>query len=219
MSTRTRRSVEVRVPASRNDARPAWPTEVGQLLEEHHLAAWSHHRAEQERFASTLGEALAGIPDTEVIVLHGSRIRDLSSLGEQLGAVGDGDDGPLTIDGPGGLIAWLRRRPGEGAASAVKRRYYLWRDADTLLRHDPALFGRVVDAIAGVAAEAEYASEDLLLIHRAIFVGGPALDVYAEDERGQFRSWLREDGERPLWEVVSGLMRPPVLPYRIEASD
>ncbi len=76
-----------------------------------------------------------------------------------------------TVDGRGGVIDRLRKRPKElpirGEADIVKHRFYVWRDAEVLLRADPALFGQLVDALTGVAAEAEYASDDRLLIHRA----------------------------------------------------
>ena len=35
-----------------------------------------------------------------------------------------------------------------------------------------------MDTIAGVAAEAEYVSDDLLLIHRSVYIGSSVLDVY-----------------------------------------
>lgn len=123
------------------------------------------------------------------------------------------DSVAITIDGPGGVIDCLRER-NAGTSDAMpmaKRRYYLWHDADTLLRRDPATFGAIFDAMAGVAAEAEYASEDLLLIHRAILVGGPALAQYAKNPAGQFQTWLTDTvGSPPLWKVITGLEHPPV---------
>lgn len=224
MALRTRKPAEVFFPRPPDGpGGPLWPTEVAQLLEEHHLVAWSHTQPERDRFGATLAEYLGSLAETEVCVLHGRLIGDLVSLHEQLARCAVPPDmpadAPASIDGPHGLLALLRRRWGDGAGASIKRRYYIWNDADAMLRRDPAMFGRVVDAMTGVAAEAEYASEDLLLIHRAVFIGGPALDVYAEDPRGQFRSWLREEGERPFWEVVSGLKRPSVLPYHIATVD
>jgi hypothetical protein len=119
----------------------------------------------------------------------------------------------ISIDGPGGVIDCLRER-NAGTSDAMpmaKRRYYLWHDADALLKRDPATFGAIFDAMAGIAAEAEYASEDLLLIHRAILVGGPALAQYAKNPAGQFQSWLTDTaGSPPLWKVITGLEHPPV---------
>jgi len=119
----------------------------------------------------------------------------------------------VSIDGPGGVIECLRER-NAGTSDAMpmaKRRYYLWHDADTLLTRSPATFGAIFDSMAGIAAEAEYASEDLLLIHRAILVGGPALAQYAKDTTGQFQTWLTDAaGSPPLWKVITGLEHPPV---------
>ena len=119
----------------------------------------------------------------------------------------------IAIDGPRGVIDCLRER-NAGTSDAMpmaKRRYYLWHNADTLLLRDPATFGAIFDAMAGVAAEAEYASEDLLLIHRAILVGGPALAQYAKNPTGQFQTWLTDTaGSPPLWKVITGLEHPPV---------
>ena len=77
-------------------------------------------------------------------------------------------------------------------------------------------FGQIVDAMAGVAAEAEYVSDDLLLLHRAVFVGGSVLDVYAEDAKSQFQKWLVDEHGEPFWKVVTGLETPPFLRYRID---
>ena len=99
----------------------------------------------------------------------------------------------------------------------MKRRYYIWLDADHLLRADHALLGMAADALMGVAAEAEYSSDDRLVIHRAVFIGGPALDVYAEDERGQFCTWAAHARRASPWPIATGLSRPPVRRYRIRA--
>jgi hypothetical protein len=82
---------------------------------------------------------------------------------------------------------------------------------DVLLESDRSLFGAVADAIAGVAAESEYASDDLLLLTRAVYVGGPVLAGYAADGSGQLRSWLSDGAAEPFWRVVTGIDRPPVL--------
>jgi len=79
------------------------------------------------------------------------------------------------------------------------------------------LFGRIVDAMSGVAAEAEYVSDDLLLLHRSIYVGGSILDVYAEDPKGQFRSWFRDEHDDPFWRVVTGLVEPAFTRYAIDS--
>jgi hypothetical protein len=193
---------------------------AAQWLEEHHVVAWARNLAARERFGLEMAWYLRRMAQTQTVVLNGTVIRDLDSFCSQLEGQlpGHGRLG-RSVDGVNGVVARLRQRTGEGrgegtdagAAGIVKRRFYIWRDADVLLRNDARLFGRLVDALTGVAAEAEYASEDRLLIHRAVFVGGPALDVYAEDGAGQFQRWLAERGERPLWSVISGLASPPVM--------
>lgn len=197
---------------------PAWRLDAAQLLEEHHLVAWSPSREQRGRFSWELAEHLSGFEDTQVCLIHGEDVRDLPSLRDELWSVLD--VGPIApkLDGQGGIIDGLSRRSGAAGEPALKRRFFIWNDADVLLRSDHRLFGRVVDAIAGVAAESEYASEDLLFLQRAVFVGSSVLDVYAEDPRGQFRSWWTENGEDPYWSVVTGRKRPSFLRYRIEDS-
>ncbi|MBC7834580.1 MAG: hypothetical protein H7Y88_05705 [Phycisphaerales bacterium] len=195
----------------------AWRVEIAQLLEEHHLVAWAHSARERLTFGADLATYLTSMADTEVCRLDGKYITDLESFVHQLQRVVHGPVMRLEIDGPRGVVAQLRRRDLAGPPGrALKRRYYIWQDADMLLRKDHRLFGKLVDALLGVAAEAEYASEDLLLIHRAVFVGAPSLDMYAEDNRGQFASWATEAGEEALWEVISGVERPPVLRFKID---
>lgn len=198
--------------------RTPWQVRVAQLLEESHLEAWSGEALSRARFATGLIDFLRLMPDTRVCVLHGSHIQDLYSFCTQL-EVGLGSSRiKRRIDAPGGVIDALRRRWTPTGKRPIRRRYFVWKDADALLRHDHRLFGKLVDAITGVAAEAEYVSEDMLLLQRAVFVGGAALDVYAEDESGQFCRWLEEAKGAPFWEVMTGVKKPPVVRYRIEAA-
>lgn len=190
--------------------------EPARLLEEHHLAAWSDDAVQRVRFGADLAMLLNGIRDTQVCVLHGSQIRDMYSFCSQLERALGVDRIRRSIDATRGIVDTLRRRHRSAEQPAQKRRFYLWHDAHVLLAADHILFGRLVDALAGVAAEAEYATDDLLLIQRAVFIGTAAIDLYAEDTRGQFRSWYREGREQPLWRVVTGVRRPPVLSYRID---
>ena len=192
-----------------------WPIEVARLLEEHHLCAWSESARQRDRYTTDLASALAKLDDTDVCTLDGTRIRSLDGLCEQLeSALGVGRV-ECSIDGRAGVVWALRRRPQSDVTPAIKRRYIIWHEAHVLLREDPVLFGRAVDAIAGVAAEHEFFSDDVLLIQRGVFVGRPALDVYAEDPRGQFRAWFREGTEMPLWRIVSGRPAPKVARWRI----
>lgn len=194
-----------------------WQLEVAQLLDEHHVCAWSESPRQRETFAHDLSALLSKLDGTHVCGLDGSRVRDLPSFCDELGrALGVGEVAPV-IDSVRGVDGALRRRP-VGGAHALKRRYIVWTDAHVLLRVDPRLFGRLVDAIAGVAADEELCGEDLLLLQRAVFVGRPSLDLYAEDPRGQFRSWFAEAGEAPLWGVLTGLAAPRVRSWRIGAD-
>jgi hypothetical protein len=188
-----------------------WQLQVLQLLEEHHLCAWSIDRARRRKFVNDLAWHLRALHETQVCVLDGARIIDLPSFCSILEkSLGFGRI-ERSIDSPLGVVGTLRRRPTPKNSDPIKNRYYIWSDADVLLRRDPALFGRLVDALEGVAAEDEYVSEDLLLLQRAVFVGGPSLDVYADDPRGQFRQWWSDRGEPPLWRVLTGVPAPKLL--------
>lgn len=206
----------------------AWPLEVAQLLEEHHVEAWSRSAQARDRFAADLAETLAKFDDTHVCILDGSHVVDLPSfciaLQRALGGHAGGAEGEidLTVDGDSGVVSALRRRPvtgdggdGDGGGRPLKRRFLLWREAHVLLKHEPRLFGRLADAIVGVAAEGEFVSDDVLFLQRAVFVGAPALDVYAEDPRSQFNAWFVEADEAPLWRVITGLRGPSVARWRI----
>lgn len=192
---------------------------VSEAHQEHHVVLWSADADKRAEASGVLAEHLRSLPEVELFHFDGGSIRSLGDFCIQLTTIRaaiSAREGPVTptMDGPGGVIDSLRERQGEISigVSGAKRRYYLWTEADTMLTHDAAAFGGVVDALAGVAAEAEYASEDLLLIHRAILVGGPALASYAGNERGQFRTWLPDaGGSPPLWKVISGLEQPPVV--------
>lgn len=193
-----------------------WQADVTQMLDEHHLVAWSAQPRKKLQFAASLQQFLGGLRDAEVCTLYGRSITDLESFCQQLERALPGPELARKIDGPGGVASLLRHRETFSGRPASKFRYYVWHDSEVLLRHDPRLFGRLAETIAGIAAEAEYASDDLLLIHRAVFVGGPALDVYAEDESGQFQSWSRDEHPEPFWQVATGVDRPPFLRYSLD---
>lgn len=193
----------------------AWQVEVLQLLEEHHLSAWAPSESRRRRFGVDLAWHLSRMDDTQVCLIDGSRVTDLATFCTALERTLHVGRVQRAIDTPDGVIGALRRRAVARPGKPYKRRFLLWLDADVLLRREPALFGRLVDAVAGVAAEAEYVSEDLLLLSRGVFIGGPALDVYAEDPRGQFRTWWSDRGEAPLWRVVTGIAAPRLLRYEI----
>jgi hypothetical protein len=193
-----------------------WQADVAQLLDESHLVAWSDLADLRTQFAVSLAHFLGTQRETEVCVFYGKHITDLDSFCHQLERCLPGPALNRRIHGPGGAVNLLRARPSFRGRVPSKYRYYIWHDADVLLRADSKLFGQIVDAITGVAAEAEYVSDDLLLIHRCIYVGGPILDVYAEDGRGQFQAWMNDGQPEPFWQVVTGLEAPSFTRYRID---
>lgn len=200
---------------------PAWASDAAQLLEERHLVAWSASAPARGQFVRQLGAYLSSLADTETVVIDGSRVESAEQFASQLW-VRPAEDAVRKFNFGAGLgdeqlvVDALRRRHLGRAGRAFKRRFILWNDANATLAKSPALFGRLVDAVLGVAAEDEYASEEVLLIQRAIFVGSAALDVYAEDPRGQFRSWLGDGRHPALWHVITGVDKPAVLSRPIE---
>lgn len=209
-----RTNAEVRVAPS---VSLPWPLDVLTLLDEQHLSAWTDDAPSRREFERGLVEHLCVIPDAEVLVLSGTDIVDEASfcravaLGLGFGRGLPSFDG--TIDGPRGVCAGLRSREGVPAA---KCRFIIWSDAHVMLALSPRSFGRAVDALLGTAAANEMVGDDLLLLQRVVFVGRAALDVYAEDRRGQFASWYSEGAERPLWSVLTGVPRPRVRSERVE---
>ncbi|MFN0133148.1 MAG: hypothetical protein ACKVW3_11575 [Phycisphaerales bacterium] len=193
-----------------------WQADVAQLLDEHHLAAISPSGARRMHFAVSLGQFLQGLRDAEVCTLYGRFITDLDSFCYQLERAIAGPAIERRVDGPRGVTALLRSREVYRGRPASKFRFYVWHDADVLLGHDEPLFGRLVDAIAGVAAEAEYASDDLLMIHRLVSVGSEGLEVYSRKPDGQFQAWHADGLGEPFWKVVTGIETPKVMTYRID---
>ena len=194
-----------------------WQPETLQLLDEHHLVAWSHASRTRTAFAAGLSQFLASQRDLSVCVLHGRSITNLDGLCQQLERQIPGPPLDRRIGGSSGVIELLRSREHRPGRPSPRQRIILWSDADVLLRADHELFGRVVDALTGVAAELEYASDDQLLIQRTVFVGAPALDLYAEDPSGQFRGWRSLGDDEAFWTVVSGLDCPPMMRVHIDS--
>lgn len=194
-----------------------WQADVTALLDEHHLAAWSDLPQRRTQFAVSLGQFLGSQRDTEVCVFYGKFITDLESFCYQLERAVPGPSLERAIEGETGIVGLLRARASIKGRPETKYRFYIWHDADVLLRHNKALFGQIVDAMAGVAAEAEYVSDDLLLLHRSVLVGSSLLDVYAEDENAQFNAWLKDSSGEPYWQMVTGLAKPSFMRYKIDA--
>jgi hypothetical protein len=194
-----------------------WQADVTALLDEHHLAAWSDLPQRRTQFAVSLGQFLGSQRDTEVCVFYGKFITDLESFCYQLERAVPGPSLERAIEGETGIVSLLRARASIKGRPETKYRFYIWHDADVLLRHNKALFGQIVDAMAGVAAEAEYVSDDLLLIHRSVLVGSSLLEIYSEDANAQFNAWLRDGNGEPYWQMVTGLARPSFMRYKIDA--
>jgi hypothetical protein len=193
-----------------------WEPGVAQLLDEHHMAAFSPSPARRVGFAGALGRFLQTQQYTEVCNLYGRFITDLDGFCHQLERALPGPDLLRRIDGPRGVTSLLRARDESSASVPSRYRFYIWHDADVLLREDRGLFGRLADALAGVAAEAEYASDDLLLVQRSVFIGSETLDEYAKDPAGQFRCWAPDGFDEPFWRVVTGIEAPSFVRFSID---
>jgi hypothetical protein len=188
---------------------PSWPTGVTQLLDEHHLVVLADRPARRAEFARSLSAHLETVPDAVTIDIPGQRATSLPDFCEVLSEV-------LHLARPiapsmDGLIRLLRTDPLQ-----TRHQYFIWHDADALLEADVKLFSRLVNALLSVAAEFEYVNPDALTLQRMVFLGGDKLGAYAEDESGQFCTWLTEGGSTRFWEVTSCVPRPPVLAYRLD---
>ena len=172
-----------------------WLAGIAQLLDEHHLVVVADDRDAAATIGRTTAARQAGLPQTRVITVNGAETLDAASFTA------------AAIDGTGGvsaLAAALRHRPDD-----ARWQYIVWLDADEMLEHDVALFGRVANTLFSVAAEHEHVTTDAMLIQRVIMTGGPKLGAYTEEEGGQFRTWL------PGTKVAECLERPPVITYRV----
>jgi hypothetical protein len=193
------------------------------MLDEQHLVATSDHPRRQAQFAGELGQFMQSLRDVQLCPLYGRFITDMESFCHQLERALPGPALERRIEGPRGITNLLRSREAGPRRRTPKFRYYLWHDADVLIEHDESLFGRLVDTIAGVGAESEFVSDDLLLIHRLVAVGGTPLSLYAQRESGQCRSWHDDGlgcgglGGEPFWEVVTGLERPAFQTLAIDS--
>ncbi|MEX2217302.1 MAG: hypothetical protein WD749_00965 [Phycisphaerales bacterium] len=194
-----------------------WQPDVVQLLDEHHLIATSDSPRKRTHFGVLLAQFLQGLREAEVCTLYGQYITDLDSFCHQLERAIPGPPLDRRIDGRRGVTALLRSREVFRGRPNTKFRFYIWNDADTLLRHDEPLLWRLHDAIAGVAAESEYVSDDLLLIHRAVYIGCPILGDAADKDAGPFRAWHDDGSDEPFWQLVTGIEQPPVMRYKIDS--
>jgi len=188
---------------------PIWPTGVTQLLDEHHLVVLAEPQQRRTEFARSLAVHLEAMPETALVSLPAGGATTLGAFCRMLSeALHLARPVPPTMDG---LIRLLRAGPLQ-----AKHQYFIWHEADALLEADVKLFSRLVNAFLSVAAEFEYVNPDVLTLQRMVFLGGDKLGAYAEDESGQFCTWLTEGGSTRFWEVTSCVSRPPVLAYRLD---
>lgn len=195
-----------------------WSQNIIQLLDDHHLVVLSDNPQARSQFAQTLAESLGLIAQTEVVMIDGRSATDLPSFCRQLESHLSGagtSPSPQTSDrwwrDIHSVIEILR-----GAGGGLKRRYFIWPDADSMLEADVELFSSVVNAIFGVAAESEHINLDPVIVQRVVFIGGSKLGAYAEDTSGQFCKWLEDEENSPFWEVMSVVDKPAVITYRID---
>ncbi|MEM0983429.1 MAG: hypothetical protein AAGI17_05725 [Planctomycetota bacterium] len=187
-----------------------WEPDAVSLLDDAHLVADHFDSTQRNRFVGRLQTFLAGQRDSVVYPLFGQFISTLDDFCHQLERVAPVDRLDRRIDGLHGVTNALRQRDRGQRRSLARSRYFIWSDADHCLRNDPGLFADIVDAMAGVAAEAEFASEDLLMIQRTVFIGGPALAEAAQDPRGPLSCWREDRAGKPFWQVLTGLQTPPI---------
>lgn len=192
-----------------------WPMAALEMLDEQHLCLWSESAPRRARVVRQLAEHLCHLQDAEVCVLDGGQIASLDDFCLALETALGLDRIDRDVATNAGVFGALRGRGGGNELSS-KRRFIIWNDAHVLLKADPRLFGQLVDAIIGTSSESELLGDDLLLLQRAVFVGRASLDLYSEDQRGQFRSWFSEQGEEPLWRLVTGVERPPIESLAVE---
>jgi len=184
--------------------RGTWQPEVLAKLESHHIAACSGDTSARSRFGASLQQFLVAQAGTEVCVLHGRSILDLEGLCAQLERLIPVERLARTVDGPHGLASLLRHRSSNHSRVPTRQRYFLWHDADVLIRHNPQLFGEVAEVFAGVSAEMEYAGDEALMIQRSVYMGGNRLANVARDPESLLNRWADDGPGVPFWSLVSG---------------
>ena len=206
----------------------SWPDGLIQLLDDHHVAILCDEGRARHHAERAIHEQLSRLPESRVIDIDCAAARDLPSFCKQLEPhFADRKPRPeqwwrdvnSVIDllrGSDTGTAQGSAFPLAGSEIGVKREYFLWHEAECLLETDLALFSALVNAFLGVAAEREHISAERLLIQRVVFFGGAKLGAYADDPKGQFSCWLKDDEGSPLWEVISVVERPMVITYRVD---
>lgn len=189
-----------------------WAADALAELDLAHLVAWSPSSRQRNLLASAFHAYLNLLPDVSVCSLHGRSVRSIDDLCDQLERLVPGAPLERRLDGTGGLAELLRSADRYGPRPLPRMRVLLWSDADVLLRSDPEAFARVVDTLAGVAAEAEFGTGDhAWTTQRTLFLGGPTLLDLAQHDGAPFNAWFSETpGEEPFWQMVTGLERPTI---------
>lgn len=188
-----------------------WEPELLTKLESHHIVAWSSDPALRARFGVRMKQFLDAQSQTEVLVLHGRGILDLEGFCSQLERLIHAEVLARSIDGANGVAALLRQGQDGFVGSPINQRFFLWHDADVLLRKNPVLFDEIVEVIAGVSAELEFADNESMLIQRGLYLGGRALAEHARLEHSRFQSWEDDGPGVPFWSLVSGIDRPSTM--------
>ncbi|MBL4699198.1 MAG: hypothetical protein JKX70_10230 [Phycisphaerales bacterium] len=188
--------------------RGTWQPEVLAKLESHHIAAWSDDTGARSRFGASLVQFLVAQAGTEVCVLHGRNILDLEGLCSQLERLIPVDTLARSVDGSKGLASILRTRGPAHSRIPTRQRFFIWHDADVLIRNNPDLFGQVAEVIAGVSAELEYAGDGALMIQRCVYIGGPRLAEVARDTDSMLNRWADDGPGVPFWSLVTGEENP-----------
>ena len=189
-----------------------WAADALAELDLAHLVAWSPSGRQRNLLASELYAYLNLLPDISVCMIHGRSVRRIADLCDQLARLIPGAPLERQLDGTGGLAELLRSADRFAPRPLPRMRVFLWSDADVLLRSDPEAFARVVDTLAGVAAEAELTTADQAwTTHRTLFLGGPPLLDLAQHDGAPFNAWFEESpGEEPFWQMITGLERPQI---------
>jgi hypothetical protein len=180
-----------------------WYPAAEALLDEHHVVAVCDDEASRVRFGSHVAIQAEQQTHVEVGQIYGRFVRDLRELAHMLsrGLPLDRTVEPTIND----ITEALRtHRP------QTRHRYLIWHDSDVMAGESPDDFWRAADAMMGVAAEGEYSEEDRLIITRVLFIGGASLL-----RSPALRGWWADGGGQPLWQVVSGMIAPPVKAVRI----
>ena len=187
-----------------------WEPDAAALLDHAHLVADDPDETERNRFVGRLQSFLASQRGCTVAPIYGRYVSNLDDFCHQLERIVPVERLDRRIHGLHGVTNALRQRGHGSGRSLARSRHLIWSDADHCLRADPELFGDLIDAIAGVSAEAEFSSEEPLMIQRVVLVGGAALAQAASDPRGPLRSWRTDRTGVPFWRVLTGLDAPPI---------